>query len=106
MTPFNKNFILTNELLNVIKARDNFLVELKSIENSVVDKSRKTVRKTAIEFYRQNQLLKFFYRSSFSKISERDFARAAELLSLRTMNITRLRRIFICLNIIIQSLLI
>jgi len=45
LKPFNENFILTAELLKVIKARDNFLAELKSIENSVVDITREAAKK-------------------------------------------------------------
>lgn len=99
LEPFNGNFILTKELSRVIKARDNFLAELKSIENSVTNKTREAAREEAIEFYRKKQLLKFSNKSPFSKITEREFARTAELLSLRTMDITSVRRISIRLDI-------
>lgn len=99
LEPFQENFILTKELLKVIKARDNFLAELKQIENSVTNKTQEIARKEATELYKQKQSLKFFHRSSFSQYSEREFARAAELLSLRIMDVTRARRISIRLDI-------
>jgi retron-type reverse transcriptase len=99
LEPFNENFVLTKELSKVIKARDKFLAELKSIENSVIDKTREAAKEEAIKLYRQKQSLKFFHKSPFSKFSEREFARAAELLSLRTMDITRSRRISIRVDI-------
>ena len=49
---FSKNFVLTKELSNVIKVRDKFLAELKSIETSVIDKTCKAAREEAIELYR------------------------------------------------------
>jgi hypothetical protein len=99
LEPFKENFTLTAELSKVIKARDTFLVELKSIENSVMDKAREAAKKEAIELYRQKQSLKSFHKSPYSKFSEREFARSVELLSLRTMNITRSRRISIRFDI-------
>lgn len=99
LEPFQENFVLTKELLRVIEARDNFLAQLKQIESSVVDKVREAAKKESIEFYRRNQSLKFFHSSSSLKISEREFARAAELLSLSTMEIAKIRRISIRLDI-------
>lgn len=99
LEPFATNFSLTKELNRVIEARNKFLAELKKIEDSVIDKTREASKNEAIELYRQKQSLKFFNRSPFSKISERNFARAAELLSLRTLDITRARRVSIRFNI-------
>ena len=99
LEPYTTNFTLTKELTRVIEARNKFLDELKKIEDSVIDKTREAAKNEAIELYRQKQSLKFFNRSSFSKISARDFSRAAELLSLRTLDITRARRISIRFNI-------
>ena len=99
LEPFQENFVLTKELLKVIRARDNFLAELKQIENSVVDKAQEAAKKEAIELYQQKQSLKFFHRSPFSQFSEREFARAAELLSLHTMDVTRARLISIRFDI-------
>jgi len=99
LEPFKENFVLTRELSRVIKARDNFLAELKLIENSVIDKTREAAKEEAIKFYSQKQSLKFFHRSPLSKVSEREFARAAELLSLRIMDVTKSRRISIRLDI-------
>jgi retron-type reverse transcriptase len=96
---FNENFTLTIELLKLIKARDNFLAELKSIENSIMNKARETVKKEAIELFKQKQFSKLFHRSPYSKFSEREFARTAELLNLRTIDITKSRQIFIRLDI-------
>lgn len=97
--PFQENFVLTNEILRVIKARDNFLAELKQIEKSVADKIQKVAKEEAIKLYQKKQSLKSFHKSPFSKLSEREFARAAELLSLRTMSVTISRRISVCLDI-------
>jgi len=99
LEPFKENFTATAELSKVIKARDNFLAELKAIEGSVVDKTREAAKKEAIELYRKKQSLKSLNKSPFSKFSEREFARTAELLSLRTMDITRSRRISIRFDI-------
>lgn len=99
LEPFQENFVLTKELLKVIKARDNFLAELKQIEKSVIDKTQEAAKEEAIRLYQEKQSLKFFHRSSLSKLSEREFARAAELLSLRTMDVTRSRRISVHLDI-------
>jgi hypothetical protein len=95
LEPFQENFVLTKELSKVIKARDNFLAELRQIEKSVIDETQEAAKEEAIKLYRKKQSLKFFHRSPFSKLSEREFARAAELLSLRTMDVTRSRRISI-----------
>jgi hypothetical protein len=99
LEPFNQNFTLTKELSRVIKAWDKFLAKLKLIENSVVDKTCKAAREEAIELYKKKQSLTFFHRSPFSKFTEREFARAAELLSSCIMNITRSRLISIRLDI-------
>lgn len=95
MEPFKTNFTITAELSKVIKARDTFLAELKAIEDSVKDKVKEKARIEAMEFYNKKQSLKVLNKSPFSKISERKFARTAELLSLRTMDVTRSRRISI-----------
>jgi hypothetical protein len=96
---FSKNFALTKELSRVIKARDRFLAELKSIETSVKDKTCKAAEKEVVELYRQRQVLRLSNRSFFSKISERHFARTVEFLSLRTMCVMRHRRISIRLDV-------
>ena len=96
---FKKNFTLTAELLKVIKARDNFLAELKTIEDSVKDKSREKGKAEVIELYKKKQSLKSLNKIPFSKFSEREFARTVELLSLRKMDITRSRRISIRFDI-------
>lgn len=83
----------------MIKARDKFLAKLKAIENLVKDQNRVKAKTEAIELYQKKQSLKVFNKSPFSKISEREFARTAELLSLRTMDITRSRRISIRFDI-------
>jgi hypothetical protein len=95
LEPFKENFTTTAQLLKIIKARDKFLAELKAIESSVVDKTRKAAKQEAIELYRKKQSLKSLDKSPFSKFNEREFARTAELLSLRTMDVTRSRRISI-----------
>jgi hypothetical protein len=64
-----------------------------------VDKTRKTAKKEVIELYKKKQSSKFFCKSPLSKMSEREFARTVELLSLRTLDITRSRRIVICFDI-------
>ena len=96
---FKKNFTLTTELSRVIEAREKFLAELKAIESSVKDKAREKAKTEAIEFYQKKQSLKVLNKSPFSKFSEREFARTAELLSLSTMDITRSRRISIRFDI-------
>jgi hypothetical protein len=99
LKPFEENFTLTAELSKVIKARDNFLAELKAIEDSVKDEIRDKVVAEAIELYQKKQSLKSLNKSPFSKFSEREFARTVELLSLRTLDITRSRRISIRVDI-------
>lgn len=99
MEPFQENFVLTKELLNVIEARDNFLAKLKEIESSVVDKVQEAAKKESMEFYKRNQSLKFFQSPSSLPISEKEFVRAAELLSLSNMEIAKIRRISIRLDI-------
>jgi hypothetical protein len=99
LKPFKENFTLTAELSKVIKARDNFLAELKAIEDSVKDEIRDKVVAEAIELYQKKQSLKSLNKSPFSKFSEREFVRTVELLSLRTLDITRSRRISIRVDI-------
>jgi Type II intron maturase len=99
LEPFKENFVLTKELLKVIKARNNFLAELKQIEKSVIDKTQEAAKEEAIKLYQEKQSLKFPHRSPFFKLSEREFARAAELLSLRTMDVTGSRQISVRLDI-------
>lgn len=99
LEPFKGNFPLTTDLLKVIRARDKFLAELKAIENSVKDKAREKAKIEAIELYQKKQSLKSLNKSPFSKISEREFVRAAELLSLTTFEVTRSRRISIRFDI-------
>jgi hypothetical protein len=96
---FQENFVLTKELLKVIKARDNFLAELKQIERSVIDKTQEAAKDEAIRSYQEKQSFKFSHGSPFFKLGEREFARAAELLSLRTMDVTRSRRIIVRFDI-------
>ena len=72
---------------------------MKQIEKSVTDKIQEAANEEAIKFYQKKQSLKLSYRSPFPKFSEREFARAAELLSLRTMDPTKSRRISIRLDI-------
>lgn len=99
LEPFKENFTLTAELSKVVKARDKFLAELKAIEDSVKDKVREKAKIEAIELYQKKQSLKSLNKSPFSKFSEREFIRAVELLSLRTLDITRSRRISIRFDI-------
>lgn len=97
--PFCKNFVLTREISKVIKARDKFLVELKSIKIFAIGIVFETTQKEILKFYRQKQALKFFHRLPFSKFNKKEFFCAAEFLSLRAVDITRFRRISIRLNI-------
>jgi len=99
LEPFDENFVLTKDLSKVIKARDKFLAELELVKDSVIDKTREFARQEAIEFYKEKQTLKFFHKTTISKLSAREFARTAELLSLRTIDITRQRRISIRFDI-------
>lgn len=100
MEPFKENFILTKELSKIVKARNNFLAELKSIEKSIKNKTQKITQKKAIKFYTQKkQSSRFFHKSSFIKFNEKEFARAAQMLSLHTMSVTNSRRITIRVNI-------
>jgi Type II intron maturase len=99
LEPLSKSFVLTKELSKVIKARDKFLAELKSIEISVIDKTREVAKEEAIELYRQKQGLKSSHRSFFSKVSERKLVRVAKLPSLRTTDVTSNRRISVRLDI-------
>lgn len=96
---FKQNFILTRDLVELIKTRDEFLTKLKIIENAVVDEVQETARQEAYSVYEMKQSLKFFHNSAFSKINKEDFARTAANLSLRTLNITRARRISIRFDI-------
>lgn len=82
-------------MTQVVKARDTFLDELKKIENSIVGKTLEKAKNEAVEIYKQKQSRKRLKRSPFFKMNEKDFVRAAELLSLRTTDITRSRFISI-----------
>jgi hypothetical protein len=99
LKPFQENFVLTKELLKLITARDNFLAELEQIEKSVINKTQEAAKEEAFRLYQEKQSLKFPHKSPFSKFSEREFAHAVELLSLRTMDATRSRRISVRLDI-------
>lgn len=99
LKPFDKNFGLTKELLNIIKAKDEFVAKLKSIEDSVVHKTREASKEEAIKLYKQKQSLKLCHKSPFSKFSEQEFTHTTELLNLNTTNITKSRRISIRLDI-------
>jgi hypothetical protein len=99
LEPFQKNFTLTKKLVKIIKARDNFLTELKKIKNSITDQAQKDSKKEAIKNYKQKQSFKFSTNSKFSKISKKEFARVAKLLSLHTKNDIISRHISIRLNL-------
>lgn len=93
---FNKNFVLTKELLQIIKVWDTFLAQLECIENSVVEKTCEVAQKNAIKVYKWKQMLKSFQRSPFSKISEKEFASS---IGVHTTNVTIPKWITILLDI-------
>lgn len=99
LEPFKQNFTLTSNLVELIEARDTFLIKLNTIENTVLDDVQEAAKLKAYAVYEKTHSLKFFHNSPFSKINKRDFARTAETLSLYTLNITKARRISIRLDI-------